>query len=50
MFSCCQRKAPGRVSHWSPPVSAPPDGERLLVGQGWEPRCAACPPQASLGQ
>lgn len=32
--ACCQRKAPGRAFHWSPPVSAPPDGGHLWVGRG----------------
>lgn len=50
MFACCQRKAPGRVCHWSPPASAPPDGGHLWVGQGWAPHCAAGPPLASLGR
>jgi len=50
MSACCQRRAPGRASHWPPPASAPPDRAPLWAGQGWGPRCAACPPLASPGR
>lgn len=50
MSACCQRTAPGRASHWSPPASAPPDGGHLWVGRGWAPHYEAGPPLASLGR
>lgn len=50
MSACCQKKAPGKVSHSSPPAAAPPDTGHLWVGRGSAPHCAAGPPQASRGQ
>lgn len=50
MSACCQKKEPGRVFHWRPPVSAPPGAGRPWVGQVWELHCAVGPLVACLDQ
>lgn len=35
MFSCCQRRAPGRGAPWPPGSSAPPASAHPRAGRGW---------------